>query len=238
MPLAPVNISTNGFEKLTQDEKVETSNDLIKGDQRMPLAPVNVSTNRFVAPTQDEKAAATNEVINPRLVFLMSTGEKYASEGEYEEAENAYLRALEMDMRTEIVLFQLGTLYIRMERFADAVTTFKGIIERHPENALAHNNLAWCYATVPGIQNKTLALRHAREAILSAPREPAMWNTLAEAYYMAGNYENALRSSEYALELLAVTKPTEKTKKSFLMQRTKILLSQEALNLMEGSEGK
>jgi len=236
MPLVSVNISTNRFEEPTQGEKVATPNDLTKGDERMPQVPVNVFSNRSVEVSRGETAAVTNEVTNSRLVFLMSTGEMYASEGEYEEAESAYLRALEMDVRPEIILFQLGTLYLRMERFADAVAIFKGIIERHPENALAHNNLAWCYATSPGIKNKKLALRHAREAILSESREPAMWNTLAEAYYMSGNYENALRSSEYAMELLAVTKPTEETKKSFLVQRAKILRAQEALNLMEGRE--
>lgn len=178
-----------------------------------------------------ESSAVTNAPQASKLSFLMSAGVEYADEGEYEDAERAYLRALELDPESEGILFRMGALYVTMERFPDAVRIFENLAERFPESPLPHNNLAWCYAIGKGVMNKTKALRHAREAILSAPYGSAAWNTLAESYYSAGDYKKALRSSEYAIELLQAQQGDEETLKRFEEQRVKILRAQEAMKL-------
>lgn len=208
--------------------------DQIKETEEAAVQPINLFTNRFAEPAGAEAVASTNKIKESKLGFLMSTGFEYADEGEYEEAEKAYLRALEMDAGNKDILLRLGTLYVSMERFKEAVEIFKGLAERFPDNSSVNNNLAWCYATGTGVKNKKLALRYAREAILSAPTAPSIWNTLAEAYYMAGDYDKALRSAEYALELLEAIDPESDKKESFLQQRSKILLAREGLRVMEG----
>lgn len=199
--------------------------------------PVNITTNRFEELAKDEEEAAeTNEVQRVNVGFLMSVGVEYTDEGEYEEAEKAYLRALEVDAENEDLLFRLGTLYVRMKRYKDAVEVFHGLAERFPNNPKVHNNLAWCYAAGSGVKNMKLALRHAREAILGGPAFPSAWNTLAEAYYLAGDYEKALRSAEHALELFQGTNPEEEKIRAFQMQISKIRRAQEALKILEGRD--
>jgi tetratricopeptide (TPR) repeat protein len=193
----------------------------------------NTSTNEF-GDVFAEKTIETNNVTESKVGFLLSTGIEYSGEGEYEEAEKAYLRALSVDEQNPEILFRLGNLYVNMERLADAAEIFKKLVQRFPDNPLPRNNLAWCYATGAGIKNATLALRYAREALLSAPLNPSVWNTLAECYYVAGDYDKALRSSEYAFELLLNTKPAREMQEQFLLQREKIIRAQKARDVMEG----
>ena len=61
-------------------------------------------------PAQPESAAATNPA--SRISFLMDAGVQYADEGEYAEAEHAYLRAREKDPDNPEIRSRLSTLYI------------------------------------------------------------------------------------------------------------------------------
>lgn len=182
----------------------------------------------------DDSANSTNKTDHTTIGFLMSTGVEYADEGEYEEAERAYLRALKEAPDSPDIRFRLSTLYINMERYSEAIGLLQGLLEEYPENAMMHNNLSWCYATGKGVKDKKKSLRHAREAILSAPNTASVWNTLAEAYYVAGDYDKALRSAEHALDLLIQTNPTEDVVKSFMAQRDRIRLSKKALRMFQG----
>ena len=194
---------------------------------------INIFTNDAESADRDG-ASVTNKVKRSTVGFLLSTGIEYSDEGEFEQAERAYLRALEEDEENPEILFRLGGLYVEMERLDDAAQIFKMLVDRYPENPLPRNNLAWCYATGAGIKNTALALRHAREALLFAPTNPSVWNTLAECYYAAGEYDKALRSTDYALELLQRMNPDRDTAEQFWMQRQKILRAQEARDVLEG----
>jgi len=126
----------------------------------------------------------------------MDAGIQYADEGEYKEAEQAYLRALKADPASPDIRFRLGTLYIMMKRHQEAADMLNALAIEFPGSPMVENNLAWIYATGGEMKNGKLALRHAREALLTAPTQASLWNTLAEAYYVFGQYDQALRASE------------------------------------------
>ncbi|MDH3346075.1 MAG: tetratricopeptide repeat protein, partial [Kiritimatiellaceae bacterium] len=153
--------------------------------------------------SEGESASVSNHVKTVKVGLLMNTGAEYTDEGDYEEAERAYLRALEQAPDNDELQFRLSTLYVMMERYGDAISLLNKQLERHPENPHLHNNIAWCYTTSAEFRNTPKALRHAREALLTSPDNHQIWNTLAEAYYVAGNYEQALRSAEHSLDLLS-----------------------------------
>jgi len=182
----------------------------------------------------EETGSVTSNSVNSKASFLVDTGIQYADEGEYAEAERAYLRALEAAPGNSVIRFRLSTLYIMMGRYTEAVPMLEALVEEFPENSQTRNNLAWCYATGAGVKDKKKALLHAREAILSSPLSPSMWNTLAEAYYMAGDYDKALRSSEHAIDLLIQTDQNQTGMASFQAQHQKIQRAQQAFKRFEG----
>lgn len=200
--------------------------------------PINITSNMVgtLSAEPSGRTSTANLTSREKASFFMTTGLEYADEGEFEEAEQTYLRALEVDPDNEEVMFRLGILYVQMERFGDAIGIFEKLIVSDPENPLSHNNIAWCYATGPKVRNVDLALRHSREALLYAPRIPSMWNTLAEAYYIAGEYGKARRSSEQALDLLVSSgQSSEESVRSFQAQLSKIIRAEQAFKMLEGT---
>lgn len=192
------------------------------------------------AAVQAETANRDEKLKAARVSFLMDTGMQYANEGEYLEAEQAYLRALQTDPSNGDLYFRLSMLYVQIERFDDAILLLKKLEEAFPDNPMIQNNLAWIYATGGKMKNGKLALRHAREAIMISPYAPSLWNTLAEAYYVGGQYDEALRSSEFALELLKMQQNVPKEDlSSFEAQRSKIQRAKESSKrLLQLEDGK
>jgi tetratricopeptide (TPR) repeat protein len=191
--------------------------------------------NFCLAQTHEATASSTNGAAAMRAEFLTLAGLKYADEGELEEAERAYLRALEMDPDNPNVRFRLGTLYVKMENYPAALAEFETLVEEFPHNAAARNNLAWSYVTAPGIKNTKKAFRHIREGLLSSPHSASLWNTLAEVYFISGDYERAERTAEHAIDMLSLTPGAgEEQQASFYGQLYKIQRAREARELLEG----
>ena len=203
-------------------------------------APLSISTFDPAAASntaaQVETSGATNVAKFGQTSFLMNAGVQYTDEGEYGEAERAYLRALTNDPGNPDIRFRLSTLYIMMKRYREAADLLNGLATEFPGNPMIHNNLAWIYATGGEMKNGKLALRNAREAILSGPTQPSLWNTLAEAYYVFGMYDEALRASECAIDLLKIQNAPEKTIATFEEQHTKILRAQQAYKRLLGTD--
>ena len=124
-----------------------------------------------------------------------------------------------------------------MDRFEESVAIFNKQIELFPEDTLLHNNISWCYSTGARVIDPEKALRHAREALLGHPYSATVWNTLAEAYYISGGYEKALRASQHAVDLLSETNASEEQRESYSAQILKIIRTQEAMKMSEGLGG-
>lgn len=212
---------------------VATAQDVPQGSSQVPIGTYEEPTNAAV---QVAAEVSTNLVSSAKASFLLDAGVQYADDGEYAEAEQAYLRAMKDDPNNPDIRFRLGTLYIQMQRYPQAVEVLEALSEEFPDNAGIHNNLAWIYATGKGIKSGTLSLRHAREAILSNPTQASLWNTLAEAYYVFGDYKKALRSADVAIELLRQQNGTEAAISSFEGQRAKIQRAESAYNQFLGLE--
>ena len=200
----------------------------------VPGVEIHIPEASATRPPNPDAAAPTNPVKTATVSFLMDAGVQYADEGEYAEAERAYLRALNGSPGNPEIRFRLGTLYIQMGRFKDAVALLNPLAAEYPDNPIAQNNLAWVYATGGEMKNARLALRHARESILITPYAPSAWNTLAEAYYVSGLYDQALRASDHALDLLRLQEDSETSMKDFEAQRAKILRAAEAYKRLSG----
>lgn len=94
-----------------------------------------------------------------------------------------------------------GGLLLEVGRFGEAERALLKSHEMAPDNATVLNNLAWLYATAPAPYfNPEEALRLAS---LAAAKEatPHVLDTLAEAYFVNGRYQEALEAIEKALAM-------------------------------------
>ncbi len=98
----------------------------------------------------------------------------------------------------------LADLYAKYKFYTEAIQHYQRVIQLEPNLAVAHNNLAWLYATAddPRFRNPQQALEHARRAVaLSGNKQPDFLDTLAEALYLNRNYNEAVSVETKALAL-------------------------------------
>jgi rhomboid protease GluP len=98
----------------------------------------------------------------------------------------------------------LAELYSRLKLYQAAINEYKDVLKLVPNSAIAHNNLAWLYATCddPQYRDAERALRHAWIAVkLSDWRQPEFIDTLAAAFFANGQPKLAADTEGKALEL-------------------------------------
>lgn len=96
----------------------------------------------------------------------------------------------------------LGDLYYNRSRFRDAAQAYENSLRLRADNPRVLNNLAWLYATCedPVVRRPEQAVRLAERAA-ALEKAPHIWDTLAESYYVAGEYKKAVAASRQALAL-------------------------------------
>jgi tetratricopeptide (TPR) repeat protein len=187
-------------------------------------------------PAAEEPEKTPEQIRREQVSIFLSAADLLLEEEEYAEAERAYLRALEKDPENDNIRFRLSTLYVVTGYYAAAEQLLLVLVEKFPEHFIFQNNLAWVYATGDEVKDASKALHHAREALVLAPFVAKVWNTLAEAYYLTGDYEKALRASEHALTLLNDQGAAEEERQAFDSQCKKIERALEALKMLQGED--
>ncbi len=131
-----------------------------------------------------------------RIAFLLEVAQVYFNEKDYSSAIGAYERILEIDPGHEEARYVVAHVYINAKQYPKAETALKSLIEDAPDDFKLKNNLAWLYATAddPAFRNGRKAIELAQEAMVLAPNDHHVWSTLAEAYYVSGEYEKASRA--------------------------------------------
>lgn len=96
----------------------------------------------------------------------------------------------------------LGDFYYSRKDYEKTIEAYKRSIAKAPGKPQSLNNLAWLYATCeePGFRDPAAALTLARKAI-ALQEAPHILDTLAESYFINGNYEEAIATGTQALGL-------------------------------------
>ena len=128
----------------------------------------------------------------------------YQSTGELAKAQKIFENLLGKNPKDAAAQEALADLLAGQKLYPQAVEHYLEALRLSPQMAVAHNNLAWLYATAedPKFRNSGAALDHARQAVkLTGWREPEFIDTLAEALYANRNYGEAVKVQGEALKL-------------------------------------
>ena len=146
-----------------------------------------------------------------------------------------FKQAYLLNKKSSRARFGIGTAFISLGRYKDALTVFNPMMEEYPHDFLLKNNVAWMLATSrdPTVRDPRRALRLAQEAILSGYRDYHVWSTLAEAYYILGDYDKALRAGHIALEMAQEAGAPASSLDDYQVQVERCRKAVEAFSLVE-----
>lgn len=124
-----------------------------------PVAKSGASNNHQF--WQEEASSETGE-----LVGLFDEGDESFRKGEYEKAEEFFLKAASRNPSDPKVYARLGVIYLHQKNFNDAIESLKVAVKLDKYNPSRHYNLALAYL---GNDDRQKATVSAREAITLDP---------------------------------------------------------------------
>ncbi|MBW2670441.1 MAG: M48 family metalloprotease [Deltaproteobacteria bacterium] len=116
--------------------------------------------------------------------------------------EKVIQRELEKTPDNPLLYTTLGDLHFSNKKYTETIKAYEQSLRLDPDNPYALNNLAWLYATCEAETfrdpNKALALAKKAAELKDAPH---IFDTLAESYYVNGQFEMAVLTGTRALEM-------------------------------------
>jgi tetratricopeptide (TPR) repeat protein len=156
-----------------------------------------------VATNAVAESNTVNSVAQDEISQLLDKAYKRIDYGGVQDAIGMFNDVLKRDPANKRARFGLGTAYIQMQMYKDALVVLEPMAKEFPEDYFLKNNIAWLYATAKdvSIRNGEKAIEYAQDALLIAPGDFHVWSTLSEGYYISGKYDKALRAAEEALKM-------------------------------------
>ncbi|MAT91292.1 MAG: PEP-CTERM system TPR-repeat protein PrsT [Halioglobus sp.] len=130
----------------------------------------------------------------PAVSTLLALGGYQELAGNQEAAQRLYKQWLQDNPDDSRVRMQLANASLR--EGDDASAEYVEVLQREPDNVIALNNLGWLLRE----EDPAQALVHARRAGELAPENPSVLDTLAMVELANGNFEQATRAVERALQ--------------------------------------
>lgn len=165
--------------------------------------------------------------INPKGAdaAYKNRGNAYYMKGQYDQAISDYSKSLETNPRDAWAYVNRGNAYYMKGQYDKAILDYNKALEINPRHASAYNRLAWLLATAkePGIRNGEKAVEYALKACeLSDWKYPICFDTLAVAYARVGDFNNAIKWQEKALESPEFAKDREAQQRLNLYRSHKV----------------
>ncbi len=150
-----------------------------------------------------EGTSTPSAVVSGEVADLLSSGRECLINGKMTEAQALFEKACSLDPTNNEGAFGLSAAYIELKRYDRALPLLEKLNRDVPDNPMVKNNLAWALLNIKEAspENAARAVKLARSALLDVPSDYAIWNTLGEAYYAAGQFEKGLSAAQSGLRL-------------------------------------
>ena len=143
---------------------------------------------------------------------LLDLGNFFSYEKDFENAEDCYRNAIEVNSKYAIAHYNLGILLNNFRRYEEAEKEYREAIRINPQYALVHNNLGYL---LKRLKRHEEAEKEFIRAIEINPSYALANQNLAEFYFIQKYYEKSLEIAENALKISKT--PYEKIISNFLI---------------------
>jgi tetratricopeptide (TPR) repeat protein len=151
--------------------------------------------DRFRSQFKKQQVALSDEDDD---LFNYKNGLRLAKKGLYLEALQEFKQSVARNPKHTYTFFQLGSVYLSLERFSEAEKAYKKVLELDPENADAYSNLGIIYDReglfVKAISAFMRALRIKRDHLEAR-------NNLGATFFKIGSYDEAIKAYEQVLKI-------------------------------------
>ncbi|HTK26576.1 MAG TPA: tetratricopeptide repeat protein [Pyrinomonadaceae bacterium] len=148
------------------------------------------------------QSEAAEKAIKGNTRFLgdayLMLGDSYYRQRRFDEATDAYLRALAAKPDTFEAYRNLADIYRNQNKFDDAIQISKKALLVFPNDGRIYADLSWYYGLADRSQD---AIDAAQAAITFSPKEAIGYTNLCRAYNDTKQYQLAINSCNKALEL-------------------------------------
>ncbi len=125
--------------------------------------------------------------------------------GEHDKAIQDYTAVIQLNPQDPHAHYNRGKAWISKKEYGKAIDDYTATIMHNPRHVAAHNNLALLLATCPeaGYRDGRRAVESATTACKLTDWKNADWiATLAAAYAESGNFPEAIKRQQQALDLM------------------------------------
>ena len=202
------------YDGLSQYERaIEDYDEAIRLDPNDPLAYSNRGTTYDALGQYSRAIEDYDEAIrlNPNYAMAYyNRGAAYGDLGQYERAIENYDEAIRLNPYYAKAYNNRVIAYVNLDQYSRAIEDLDQLTQLDPNNAAAYNGKAWLLATAPSSDD-----RNGKEAIKSAENAvqlndiASFHDTLAAAYAEAGQFSDAVREIERAIEMARAAGDTD-----------------------------
>jgi uncharacterized protein (TIGR03790 family) len=146
------------------------------------------------------RLAASELKTEPAVTRLVVRAESRLARQDRQGARQALEQAVAIDDTVTAAWRVLGLLYEESKEHDKALTAYRKVVDREPKDALALNNLAYALAVREGSPKEALPL--AERALLLAPRNPLVADTVGWIKHLLGDNHGAVKLLEPVSKVL------------------------------------